>query len=345
MKIGLISTCSNQTPPLGYGGEIFYWGLADELGKRGHEVHLFAAGGSKTPPNGKLHLIKSGTFGIGERKLEEWIYKKYKDVLMEMDIIHDCSLSHIVAERLNFYDKKKNIVNTINGSVYHEPRPPFNVVTGSRWWQLDALRHGLKTKMVYWGVDTDFYCPNVEKEDYFLWIARFHPDKGLDVALDLAEYLGKKLKVAGSMQFVDHAHYGAKYLERIKSIPNVEYVELPRNSTHHEFKRDLYRKAKAFLYPVIYNECFGLVVAEAMACGTPVITTNMGAMPEIVQNGSGYICETKYDFTKSIQKLEGGFDGIIGGQGARQQSLNFTVAKSTDNYVKIYEEVMQGLEW
>lgn len=273
---------------------------------------------------------------------------------MDMDIIHDCSLSHVPAERLKNLYGKTNIINTINGATYQMPRPPFNVVTGSKFWQEDALKNGLKTEMIYWGVDTEFYCPSDgEREDYYLWLARFHPSKGLDMALDIAEYTGIKLIVSGSMLYKDHQFYGLQYLQRIKGIKNVEYIPLPMDSKHHEFKRELYRKAKAYLYPANHDELFGLAVCEALACGTPVITCPKGAMPEIVQDGhNGLLCETKNDFFKAIterlpecernKRYRNGFNLW---KNARESALKFTWEKATFEYEKLYQRILEGNNW
>ena len=353
MKVALISNYTNSTPPLAYGSESFQWGLADTLGKMGHEVHLFATEGSKTPTGGFLHLIPHTEKGTINYAVEVQIEQQYHDLLMGMDIVHDFSLDHIVAERLRYLYGKQEIINSINGRCYNMPRPPFNVVTGSKAWQEDARKFGRETEMVYYGIDTNFYVPGGEGKDYCLWISRFHPDKGLDLALDLAEILGFPFKVAGSMQFADHEEYGRKYLERISNIPNVEYVQLPLDITHHEKKRELYQEAKAFLYPVQYFECFGMVVAEALACGCPVITTPNGAMPELVLNGrTGFICNTKQDFAKVLQKtlpgyhstssLHGGFDLWTK---AREHALNFSWQKAAIEYERLYLEVKAGKSW
>ena len=315
----------------------------------GHEVYLFAKAGSQTPSNGKLFLVKGTTEGQMDKNIEVWIERKYHEIFMDVDIIHDCSLDHIIAERLYNLYGKTNIVNTINGRTYYMPRPPFNVVTGSKYWQKEAKEMGnLNTEMIYWGVDTNFYTPGSaqeDQEDYYFWVSRFHPVKGLDIALDLAEYLGFKLKVAGSMEFRDHAEYGKKYLERIGQLSNVEYIQLPMNSTHHEVKRELYRRAKAFLYPVQYPESFGLVVMEALACGTPVITTDQGAMPELVKHGvSGFVCEKKRDFTLSIESLN-----ILNiewvRERCRENALYFDWKVAAQDYEKLYEKVLNGYFW
>lgn len=348
MKIAVISNYLNACPALFYGSESYYWHIAKWMAEQGHEVHLFAAPGSLTPPNGYLHYLMHSPEGQIDYGIERWAYETYKDILLDMDIIHDCSPDHITTEHLRYLHNKKEIVNTINGTTYWMPRPkPFNVVTGSKWWQQDALdTAGLKTEMVYWGSDTEFYTPGGEKEDYFLWIARFHPDKGLDLALDLAEYLGFHLKVAGSLLFKDHAAYGREYIKRINSIKNVEYVDLPMDSTHHEFKRELYRKARAFLFPPKYRECFGLVITEAMACGTPVISVDYGSPPEIIDDGiNGFICHEKRDFVEVITKKldEHNNDEFRGN--VVKKAKHFDVRNAARDYEKLYEEVIGGKSW
>lgn len=358
MRVAFITPYTNACPPFYYGGEMYFWGIIKNIAEMGHEIHLFAPAGSETPLNGRLYYIPSTAEGQINYQIEIDLYSQYKDLFMSMDIIHDCSLDHFVAGRLNIFDKKWNIINTINGHTYYMPRPtPFNVVTGSKWWQKDALEHGLKTEMIYWAIDTNFYTPDYKKEDYFLWIARFHPDKGLDLALDLAKYLGFKLKIAGSTLFKDHAEYGKKYLEMIKTIPNVEYVQLPMDSTHHIVKRELYRKAKAFLFPVKYNECFGMVAMEAMACGTPVIASNKGAMPELIQDGiTGFVCEKESDYVDVITKKLPDFENKKNhhskqynkfdlSKNAREWSLNFDWKIAAKEYEKLYIDVANGKRW
>jgi glycosyltransferase involved in cell wall biosynthesis len=350
MRIGLISTYTTQTPSFSYGGEVYYWHLAKNLGEMGHEVHLFATGGSLTPPNGYIHYIQASPNGYIAYGIEEQLERDYHDLLMSMDIVHDCSLDHIPAERLRYLHGKKEIVNTINGSTYYMPRPPFNVVTGSKFWQDDAKASGLTTEMIYWGTDTEFYMPQGEREDYFLWIARFHPSKGLDLLLDIAEISGVKFKIAGSLLFADHKKYGQEYIKRIESIPNVEYVSLPMDSTHHEAKRDLYRKARAFVYPVNYKECFGMVVTEALACGCPVITSEAGAMPELVEDGvNGFICKNKNDYFTAItekipvyEKNKREHPGFDLWAHARKSALKFDVKNAAKAYEKLYQEVIGG---
>ncbi len=345
MKIGLISTASMATPPPAYGGEIYYWNIANELGIMGHDVTLFALPGSIPPHNGKLIYNKGGKamfHGV-------WDYdnfKKSEDIYTTLDIVHDCSLLHLQSYYLNVLSKYPNTISTVNGYGWLSPlggRPHANLVTGSLVWQKFMKdRFGIDSKMIYWGVDTDFYCPNGNgNNEYFLWISRFHPDKGLDILLDIAEIAGFPLKIAGSMEFQDHAEHGRKYLDRITHLPNVEYVENPIDSKHHERKRELYRNAIAFLYPVNYFECFGMVVAEALACGCPVVASPMGAMPEIIKNDyNGYICNSKNEFFNAIRKVH-----TIDRNKVRESALRFSVKDRAKEYEKLYQEIIEGGRW
>ena len=168
--------------------------------------------------------------------------------------------------------------------------------------------------------------------------------------MDLAEYLGFPLKIAGSLEYADHKIYGAQYLERIKTIPNVEYVTLPMDSTHHIAKRELYRKAKAFLYPVQYPESFGMVVVEAMACGTPVLTFPMGAMPELVTEGAGRVCKDKREMADTIGHMTNGQNMgerifSFGFFDCQEQAMNFTWQRAAKAYEKLYKDVLNGESW
>jgi glycosyltransferase involved in cell wall biosynthesis len=235
----------------------------------------------------------------------------------------------------------KRVVNTLNGATYYYPRPPFNVVTGSSFWQEDARKNGLETKMVPWGVDTNFYVPTDRpRDDYVLWMSRCHPSKGLDWVLDIAEILtDTPFKVHGSMEFADHAEYGAKYLDRIKGLPNVEFVRLPIDSTYHERKRELLQQARCLLLPIQQGECFGLVAAEALCCGLPVICTPAGALPEVVGK-VGIVAKSKGELAQAL--LKGEFPTP---SECRKQGERWSWGRAAEGYLELYREVLKGESW
>jgi len=337
LKISVISTTTYATPPISYGGEIFFWNLAEALAQLGHEVHLYAAPGSKCPTNGFLHYIK-GSYGAIDLQAEHEVYEVYKDEILSSDFIIECSHDHLVAEQIYWFRKEHahKVFNVLNGVVTIWPRcKPWNMIVGSNKWkelvvnaitqfkgtpweksQYDIpLPNRIEEKechVIPWAINTDFYCPNpeepYEKEDYFLWVGRLTPYKGFHTVLRLAEELKLHIKVLGSVEILEHQYYRQKYKEDAqKAIDAGAQIEFVEESAPfgHEQKRDLYRKAKALIFPVESHEPFGLVVIEALACGTPVITSTFGAMPEIVERSStGFLCESLEEYGHAIDLIE-----------------------------------------
>ena len=335
MKIALVSSPAIETPPLSYGGEIVWWDLAKELAKLGHEVYLFGKVGSKCPPNGKLFYYMSISNGA-DPQAEFQLIKDYIDAFNECDIIHDCSLDGRVGTWLSQIYKKKNIIWSINGNFLFVIQPVTERIIALSKFMQKKIKNwtSIDVPYVHYGVDEEFYKPNGVREDWFLWISRFHPDKGIDEVIDWAEMLGFELKISGSLEMPDHLIYGAKVLDRIRTIPNIHFVKLPLNSKHHEMKRELYRKAKAFLFPLHYEEAFGLVVAEAMACGCPVVAYSRGSMAELIEDGkNGFLCETKKDFHDAIMKILNGYE-------FEKLPTIFSAKKMAKEYVKIYENIV-----
>jgi len=335
MKIALVSSPAIETPPLSYGGEIVWWDLAKELAKLGHEVYLFGKVGSKCPPNGKLFYYMSISNGA-DPQAEFQLIKDYIDAFNECDIIHDCSLDGRVGTWLSQIYKKKNIIWSINGNFPFVIQPVTERIIALSKFMQKKIKNwtSIDVPYVHYGVDEEFYKPNGVREDWFLWISRFHPDKGIDEVIDWAEMLGFELKISGSLEMPDHLIYGAKVLDRIRTIPNIHFVKLPLNSKHHEMKRELYRKAKAFLFPLHYEEAFGLVVAEAMACGCPVVAYSRGSMAELIEDGkNGFLCETKKDFHDAIMKILNGYE-------FEKLPTIFSAKKMAKEYVKIYENIV-----
>ena len=330
MRVAIIASLTYPTPPPSYGGEIFWSDLSCAFSQLGHDVTLYAATGSKAPPHGKLRYVPC-TYGNMASNTEWLVVDWYMDEILKHDIILECMHSRPVAEEIfvAYPEHKHKLFNVLNGVSV--PRIPYNIVVGSAKWQelmeagdtqfkgtpwesmygakQQALNKGEILGYVYWACDTKFYCPDgYEREDYFLWMARPSPYKGLHSALKLACHLQFPLKLIMPVKMEEHAFYSGRYREVIEFAQEknhkIEIVHLPENSSHHVLKRELYRKAKALLISVEAHEPFGLSTIESLACGTPVIASNLGAFPEIIKQGeTGFLCSDFSDYVEAVSSI------------------------------------------
>ena len=369
LKVAFLSTNTYPTPAPTYGGEIAAWDLVRSLCELGHEVDLYAVPGSKTPPNGRLFFMRA-SYGSSTPwfwESEQEMLDLYGAEIRKADVVDDHSHTKRVAEILFNLERRTNIVNLLWGSAWSHPKPPFNVIVwseamrqmglkgwtgyeGSPWAAQFAnprARSGsLKdAHVVQGGVDTDFYCPGDEKEDYFLWFARFHPSKGYQVAIELAKRTGIPLVMAGlhpdDAVSPDHREGALQAIELAKGVPNIRFEWLPTKD-HHAAKRRVLQRARALLYTVQYQECWGIVMAETLACGTPIIGTNFGAVPELVTDGkTGFVCDSMEQLAHAIEDI----DLIRPEDCARDARERFDRRVMAKAYVDEYKRVMNGEVW
>lgn len=178
----------------------------------------------------------------------------------------------------------------------------------------------------YFDLDDFEYCD--EKDDYFLFLGRVYDGKGVNIAMQMCERLGVKLKVAGQMD--------DRYQQMQDSDswpPNVEYV----GYCGAEKRSELMKRAKAFICPSQYNEPFGGVQVEAMLCGTPVISTDWGAFTEVnIQGKTGYRCRTMGDFVEAGQKC---LNGEIKYEDCRARGEEYSLENIALKYEKYFKDV------
>ena len=331
----------------------------------GHAVTLVAAPGSKEPPGGHL-LYSRPSYGLAWPQYEEEVWERHRKEILTADVVHDASHTHRVAQNLYNLEGRTNAVSLRNGGVWLHPSPPYNMVViseamrqralrgasdyeGTPWDGRLSLAHMTPVKdvrVVHYGVDTDFYSPCEDgRDDYFLWLARFHPSKGYHVAIDIARRTGIELVLAGihpdEAVAPDHRACALDAIERTKGLPNVRFAWLPAEH-HHEAKRELYRNAKALLMPVQFHEPFGLVAAEAMACGTPVIATAMGSLPEMVKPGeTGFVCSKIPELDRAVENV----DALRNEECRRDAVARFDRSVMTQKLLGLYGDVLDGKTW
>ena len=346
MKIAVITTTQHPCKPeLGWGAEKYIWDIVECLNKEGHEIILFAKEGSKCPAKGELIVCSS----------EIEVLEKHKNILHGVDIVHDWSATKLVHDycQENYI---KSIATNFNVS-FHHPKIHKNIVCvsdihrylglsgksgfeGSPWEKMVGYTGHLKdAKRVYVGINLDDYKPKWDKEDYILYFNSFDYRKGITIALDLAKNMGFKLILAGEVKgHPEHIQTFKDLKPMMDEMPNVSY----ECDVSNERKIELMRNAKALLFPTMFHQPFAVVVIEALACGTPVIAINRGAMPEMIQHGvTGFLCNTLDDLATAINTIS-----TLDGTNCRFDMIKrFDRKIMTEEYIRLYGMILSGEEW
>lgn len=342
MRIALVSSPYSTTPPKGYGPiEYLVSLLAEQLVRLGHEVTVFASHGSKTSGN-LIELPSSANVGV-PIYFEMWpweVFNCFKSVRMQdqFDIIHN----HTPAGVLYHPFVRNPFVHTVHNvhyewyarlaadRLYWHSVPGSSLVSISRA-QRKELAHPDRVKVVYNGIDTSFFSLEEEKEDYYLAIGRISRNKGFHTAIKFAIAMQRKLVIAGPI--IEQAYFDAE-IKPYLANQLVSYI----GPVSGQAKKKLYQKAKALLFPVEWEEPFGLVMVEAMSCGTPVIANRKGSTSEIVRDGiSGHVVDSFDEFCEAALSCE-----ELDFQECRKDCVErFSAVQMTKNYEAVYKETVR----
>ena len=353
LRIAQIAPLWVKVPPEKYGGiERIVAMLCDGLVEKGHDVTLFAAGGSKT--KAKLvsvfekPLIEAGISWSNPiwnlRNLSK-AYEIAQDG--DFDIIH----CHLDIWGLFFHNLTKiPTLHTMHNPLYRT-NADANKDDRLRLFTEEAYRTNIvfisqsaknqamlqfpeeKARVIYNGSDLSHLKFNSKGGDHFIWIARVNKHKGIENAIAAAEKTGVKLLLAGRIDPTQ-----TEYFEKtIKPHLNdkIQYV----GELTEEQLSDFYGNAKALLYPIEWEEPFGLVVTESMACGTPVIAYRRGSMPELIENGkTGFVVESNLDeLIEAMEKIDNIDRKIV----RKSTEERFSKEIMVNNYEKAYYELCE----
>ncbi len=335
MKIAVVSKLWEPTTPESTGGTGASVGyLCHELKKMGHEVTLFAS--SDSTQEVKLVSVKdSGSFRSQYSEVAEFL-----NISQAFDKRRDFDVIHCNNEHKSLFFGAVSSTPSLHAVRYGEFfSDELNVFERYRHLNFVGISEAVKKMLpelnwrgiVHNGLDIDKFPYNGNKEDYLLFLARLSSQKGPDVAIRVAKKLGKKLIIAGKRADSDAAYLAEKvdpYIDG-EQIRYVGEVDFPT-------KINLYSKAACLLHPINYIEAFGMTLIESLACGTPVIAFDKGAISEVIETGkTGFVISSEDEMLESIKNLAK-IDPLLCRQTVEER---FTVAKMAQGYEKLYKEI------
>lgn len=349
LRIAQIAPLFEPVPPEGYGGtQRVVYNLTEELVKRGHQVTLFASGDSKT--SAKLIPICSRAL-----RKDKWVKPEVFNIPLldkvfsqrdKFDLIHSHIFTAIMPLNKLLSDVPP-IVSTLHGRLnlpeYRMiPKYSDNIsyvsISNSQRKNLPDLNY---VDTVYNGIEVSKFEFNKKPKDYFIFLGRISPEKGINYALELAERAKIKLLIAAKVDPFDLAYYKKQVKPKITNNKLIQFV----GEVGHREKVALLKNAKALINPINWEEPFGLTMIEAMACGTPVIAPRRASVPEIVvDNKTGFIVSP--DPTKIVSEMQQVLEKIdqIDRRACRVHvEKNFTAKKMADGYEKVYQKVLEKI--
>jgi glycosyltransferase involved in cell wall biosynthesis len=333
MRIAQIATLSAPVgPETGGSVESLIWLLTRELVKLGHEVAVFGTAGSQA--DGEVVVTLPGPYAR-DGALDDWHLCEWVNLCRAVeqsgrfDVLH--SHAYLWGIPLQPFSSAPlvhttHIVPDEDSARLWAAAPQSNVTAISRhqWSAFPDLKPAV---IIPHGVDTTLFTFQEKPEDYVLYLGRFVSGKGPLLAIEAARSLGLRLVLAGPQN-----PYFREKIQPLVDGKNVEYAGFITGQ-----KRDrLLGGARALIYPIQYPEAFGLVLAEAMLCGTPIAAMRLGAVPEIIEEGvSGFTATAREEFASIIPKCFG-----LDRRRIREQAQErFSVAQMARAYVSFYEKV------
>lgn len=339
LRIGMVAPPWFSLPPSGYGGtEAVVAGLVDKLVERGHEVVLVGAGVNGTLAQ-EFHAVYDvpPTERLGEPLPEAMTAAYAQQVLADagVDVVHDNTL----AGPLLAGGRAAPTVVTMHGPVtgecgrYHEllGRSVSVVAISDAQRRLNPRIAWCGT--VHNGIDVASFPFEPDKDDYVLWIGRFSPDKAPDLAIEAARRTGRPILLAGKLNERSEREYFDAVVRPLLG-DDAQYV----GEADAVIKRELFASAACLAFPIQWEEPFGMVMAEAMACGTPVVAMRRGSVPEVVADGeTGFVVETMDDFVAAVERA-----GEIDPYACRAHALEkFDLSVMAAGYERVYRSLLQ----
>jgi glycosyltransferase involved in cell wall biosynthesis len=337
MRIAQVAPLYERVPPKRYGAtERVVHYLSEALVQRGHEVTLFASGDSNT----------SGTLVPCCR------HALWHDTEVADTLVHHVAQLERVAARASAFDivhfhteplhlplarrLKTACLTTLHGEIRsHDLGVLLNVAGDSAlvsvsWAQREPAPDANWVATIPPGLPLDAFEPSAKHEGYLLWMGRMVPAKGPDTAIEIALRAGKPLKMAAAVHAGERDWFESHMRALLTRHAHcVEYLGEVGGAQ----RAKLLRRAQALLMPVAWEEPFGMVMIEALACATPVVAYRRGAIPEVLVDGvSGYVVDGIEEAVDAVERLP----ALERAQCRAEFERRFTAARMTDDYLRVY---------
>jgi glycosyltransferase involved in cell wall biosynthesis len=337
MKIAQIAPLIESIPPKLYGGTeraVSY--LTEELVRQGHDVVLFGAGDSET----SAQLVSCTEKGLRLSNIlnaEPYNAQQLEQVRQQaedFDILHfHTDFSHFPMIR----DSAYKAITTIHGRIdVHEylmilmKNLKVPLVSISEHQRSPLLTANWLTTIPH-GLPKNLYTGTTQTDSYFAFLGRICPEKGIERAIEIAKRAGIPLKIAAKIDPIDQTYFDI-IIRPLLTSRNIEYI----GEISDPEKQEFLGRAQAVLFPITWPEPFGLVMIEAMACGTPVIGWRMGSVPEVINDGiSGYIVDSIDNAVAAIRKI----DQLDRNHVRECFDQRFTIERETAEYLRTYQNM------
>ncbi len=339
MRIAQLAPLAESVPPRLYGGteRVVSW-LTEELVRRGHEVTLFATGNSLT--NGELAPVWPRALRLSQPQVDPSIAQTvalevFARRAADFDVLHcHCDWLHLpILTRLGV-----PFLTTLHGRldlpglprlVATFPEAPFVSISDDQRKPLPDARWA---GTVYHGFPAELLRPSFEPGRYLAFLGRLSPEKGPEVAINIARAAGMPLRIAAKVPRQERQYFK----EKLEPVIDGKLIQMA-GEVDENAKQKFLAGASALLFPIDWPEPFGLVMIEAMACGTPVVAFRHGSVPEVIEDGvSGFVVDDEAGAADAVRRI----DELDRRKIREAFERRFTVSMMADAYLSLYRDLL-----
>jgi glycosyltransferase involved in cell wall biosynthesis len=342
VKIAVLSPVWFPVPPTGYGGiEWIVHLLTEGLVAAGEDVTLFASGDSTTSAKLESVFLAAPSRWIGHTYWELRHAVSCFERATDFDVVHDhTGLLGLALGGLH----RVPVVHTTHGPLDGEPGELYGHICAmaphARLVSISMSQRSPRPELPWIAncpnaIDLDLYPFHEGHDDYPLFVGRMSPDKGAHRAIEVAQTCGLPLRMAGKCAEPLEQAYFDRYVKPALG-PSIEYL----GEVTHQEKVALLQHARATVFPIDWEEPFGLVMIESIACGTPVLATRRGAVPEVITDGvTGVILDDYRELAAALPRA----DALDRRALRREAEERFSAARMVQDYLAAYDRAIASV--